>query len=673
LARQRWTRETVAAYLMFISALYLALPHLIFFVGWLRWYWALLAAGAVGMALYGTWRSALQSIVREQVEHAGEVGSSFVFTREHALMIGGICLIWLTIAGIGGFVPQDYDWNKHNTVLNSLILKPWPTIYRVYKVDIPLIYYIGYYLPAALIGKIGGWFWANVALFVWSFVGLFIALLWFCILVRRVTYAVLAVFIVFSGLDVIGKGFSVYTQMWRLNPSSWQHIDPWTGFIQYSSNATLLNWVPHQALAGWIITGMLLYCLVRLRRREIILLPFGLSAFWSPFVTIGLIPYLVLDFLIDKEPWGQRIRRLFSIPNLVGIVALAITGFYFASKVIQASPIITQDLFSGLSIDGIAGTKLDAVIFVLFFCLLEFGLYVMILYRSGVVDDERWRWMFDITVLTLCILPWFKFGVYNDLVMRASIPALFVLAVVFTRAIHDARMERQTRIALIVVLLIGAVTPWIEFKRHIDSMASNPSPIFDEHKTPMDMTEYMLGQTIFFSQYSGSLQAPFFRYAARPPSANNAAKVGTPEDLLNRHDFILFGRQVYLLRDKLGLPAEIEAGTTITVPWQLHFNGPADAKRYDPTLRLVDAEGTTVWQRDTWPGSRPGLLPFSITQWSGEMTVTVPITATPGIYALEMGFHASGVTTNLIAYAVPGAKSLGEIIPVTETVVVKKE
>lgn len=542
--RPPWTVDRVAHYLVAISTLYLALPHFLFYTYWLRWPWGVIAFAALGLAVIETWRIVKKALPDEdraiddasdanldanpelaELQVVGETDTrqAWSFTRQDVLVIGTLCLVWLILAGVGGFVSQDLDWNKHNTVLNSLMHKPWPTVYEIYKVDVPLVYYIAYYLPAALVGKVGGWLSMNVALLGWSLLGLVIAVLWFCILVGRVSYRVLLIFIFFSGLDVIGKVLA-NVGVWNITVRDWRHIDSWATIWQYSSNATLINWVPPQAISGWIVTGMLLYSLIRLRRRELLLLPFGLSALWSPFITVGVMPYLLIDFLVDKEPWSQRLRKMISLPNVVGVGVLAITGFYFSAKASEGSPIVIQDFLSGLSVEAYRGSLLDAIAFLLFFCLLEFGFYVILLYRGGAVRGEQWRWLFDITVVTLCILPWFKLGIYNDLVMRASIPALFLLTVVVTRAIFDQTLARQTRVALVVVLLVGAVTPGIEFKRHIQHMLTLPAPIFDAAAQRWDFVYYMRRQTFFFGQYAGSIDSPFFQLAARQISPENHAQ-----------------------------------------------------------------------------------------------------------------------------------------------------
>lgn len=67
-------------------------------------------------------------------------------------------------------------------------------MYRLGGQAAPLVYYIAYYLPAALLGKLGGWLWAHQVLFVWSWIGLILAMLWFIILNRRAAFTVVLLF-----------------------------------------------------------------------------------------------------------------------------------------------------------------------------------------------------------------------------------------------------------------------------------------------------------------------------------------------------------------------------------------------------------------------------------------------------------------------------------------------
>jgi hypothetical protein len=289
------------------------------------------------------------------------------------------------------------------------------------------------------------------------------------------------------------------------------------------------------------------------------------------------------------------------------------------------------------------------------------------------VHGEEWRWIFDITVLSLFIIPWFKLGVYNDLVMRASIPALFALAVVVARAVHDFSLARQTRLALVVLLLVGAVTAGIEFRRHVVRMVTLPAPIVNEVSQRWDFVYYMQRQVFFFGQYAGGIDAPFFQVAAKPIPNEAEVTEESDEYKLNRHDFSLYGNQLYLLRDSVTLPAEVVAGETITVPMQLHFFGPANQQPYEPTLQLVNDKGALLSVRDGWSQGRPEVSPFWMTHWSGAVTMTVPVTATPGMYNLEVGFYGVEDGDYLIASSVPAGEEIGELVPVTSTLVKRAE
>ena len=70
--------------------------------------------------------------------------------------------------------------------------------------DAVLTYYVAYYLPAALVGKIAGWTAANVVLFTWSAAGAALAFLWLVVLSEAPVWRCLAIFVLFSGLDLVG-------------------------------------------------------------------------------------------------------------------------------------------------------------------------------------------------------------------------------------------------------------------------------------------------------------------------------------------------------------------------------------------------------------------------------------------------------------------------------------
>ena len=126
-----------------------------------------------------------------------------------------VSLVWCILGGQGGYFYQTSDWNERNAIFRDLIEREWPVYYD--QTDIVLTYYIGHWLPAALVGKavyiLSGsaeiaWKIGNNALLLWSSLGIIACLLLLFRVSRANTFrqrsiAVL-IFMFFSGLDVIG-------------------------------------------------------------------------------------------------------------------------------------------------------------------------------------------------------------------------------------------------------------------------------------------------------------------------------------------------------------------------------------------------------------------------------------------------------------------------------------
>ena len=160
-------------------------------MGWLRWPWALLGIGLLTMAFIESTRLAFR--------HSRSTGYSPDFsprfTWRHVIILLLTSTTWLSLSGAGGIGYQRGDWMKHESVLKDLIEHTWPVIYDFYQTPVPLVYYLAFYLPAALAGKIGGWSMGQAAIFLWAFLGVNLAMLWFWVLVRKSSYWILLLFV----------------------------------------------------------------------------------------------------------------------------------------------------------------------------------------------------------------------------------------------------------------------------------------------------------------------------------------------------------------------------------------------------------------------------------------------------------------------------------------------
>ena len=82
----------------------------------------------------------------------------------------------------------------------------------------------------------------------------------------------------------------------------------------------------------------------------------------------------------------------------------------------------------------------------------------------------------------LLVLPFYKYGYFNDVVSRASIPALLCLWVLVARVLFSTTTSNAKRYFLIILILIGAATPMLEIFRHVRNIYI--------HKTLIQQSEY---------------------------------------------------------------------------------------------------------------------------------------------------------------------------------------
>jgi hypothetical protein len=313
---------------------------------------------------------------------------------------------------------------------------------------------LGYYLPAALVGKAFGLWIGHLAMGLWTAAGATLFLLQVLSLTRARTGAALAVaaiIVLFSGFDVIGAIISnprfLYT--WNIT----QHLEWWAGSYQYSSQTTQLFWVPNHALGGWLTIGLLSRDTRRSPLDAMLPMIVVTAALWSPLSALGLVPFVLLKVLM-----GATRDRLLPLLHPQVWVPAVLVGLVIASFLTMdtARLPVTYTLTS-------ADFTMDLLRQLQFF-LLEAGLI------GFAVLALRWSWEVVLALVVLLLLPIVYFGPANDLVMRASIPSLAVLAIAACRVLTQQTMaanDSRKKLLLGCMLAVGAVTPIQEFARAI--------------------------------------------------------------------------------------------------------------------------------------------------------------------------------------------------------------
>lgn len=423
---------------------YLGIPLLVFIVGWLTPWLAVLLLALLAYTVYHTVR------VPGASNDAG-LGAS----RWTAL--AAISFLWVASAGLfsdlGIALRLNYDWPVRLSALYDLVHGGWPVTYGPGQggSELWLRFPMLYYLVPALVGKGAGIEAARLALAIQTALGV---LLCFGLMLggkvapswRRVGVFV-CVWMLFSGMDLLG-----HLNDLRYIPQQGEHIEWWFPVLQYSSHTTLLFWVPNHALPGW------LGALVLWRHRDaglavlpmaLLLLLVGVSA---PLPAIGLLPIALvasvqgagLTAFRTTVAWFKAALMPATLATLP--VALLLAYFYTFGQHNEARPPRPEFWWLIPLWVRFAFIEWAALATAVWLCRRQGALIV----ACSVV---------------LLILPLFRYGPANDLVMRGGIAALALLGLAAAEVLLVQGVPALRRGALILVLTLGAATPLLEVQR----------------------------------------------------------------------------------------------------------------------------------------------------------------------------------------------------------------
>lgn len=421
-----------------LVCLYLILPTLLFCL----WFVPPVAIPLGILGCYGTYR-----VLK------GNRGDRALLSWPFVLAIVALSLGWTALAGVGHFYYANSDWLVRDAVLQDLSRSTAPATYVSNDSSLLILRAaIGYFLPAAAIGHVFGVDTGQITLYLWTALG------WGLVLAaaartftgRAQQATCLVVLTLFGGMDLLG-----YVWGHRQLPSIGEHVEWWMSNIQYSSNTTLLFWVPNHALPAWLGT---LLVLRHWRRPQLVrIAPLLCTAIplWSPLAAIGLFPFFLFGI-----SWRRDIRAVFSPRTSLPFAPVALATVLYLGMDADSIP---HGWLARL-LPSVGEFVYDYVLF----CLLEFGILALVLARLRSFDAPL-----RVAVAVLCLLPFYYYGAANDLAMRASIPSLLVLALATIRPLTQAALPAW-RLLLVLVLAIGAIGAAQEPLRALDLRAWKP-------------------------------------------------------------------------------------------------------------------------------------------------------------------------------------------------------
>ncbi len=431
--------------LKILSISYLAIPIVLFFIFWLKPIIAVLLLFLLGYSFIKFIKNEQKNVIVN-------------WPILQFLLIILLVTIWVFISGAGGWGFQSPDLSKHSSIYKDIITQGTPTSYIFGNKTIHLAAYLAYYIPIPLV--FGGFEWQTMMFLVtiWTFLGAFIGITWFLVLINSFSIRWVLFFILVGGLDFaglvhnIGIGDAlktVFTNFYNTLPFFSIQIDP-KMLLLYEGNSHSLFWGPQHALPCWIATGLFFYEYFyenNIKKSPIYLV---LIPFWSPFILLGIAPFILIK-LFEGD-----IKKYFSSQNLALIPVFA-TIIWFVNSVPVA------ELDKGLIFykpDRLLNylQEIKAYFFFLFFEVIVWltAVYIFLKYeKTANFDKEKYlKILFQVAII-LCLIPIYKLGKWNDFVQRVSMPALFILWVLVAIAWQKTK-KLYLKIIFTLLFFIGS-------------------------------------------------------------------------------------------------------------------------------------------------------------------------------------------------------------------------
>ena len=426
------------------SLFYLALPTLIFLVGWLR---SFASIPLLVLTLAGIW----------QFLRRDDVGWAMPYSTKAAALVMVVACLWASLGGAGHFFEANPDWLIRDKVLGDLTITPWPPAYSLVEGHWHILRTaFGFFLPAALIGKVFGIASVDIALYVYCAIG---CSLYFLLLPlpRKAGWPLALVLLLpvfFSGMDYLG--IVLVTGTTPLFPL---RLEWWVPF-SYPSMTGQMHWAPNHAIPIWLVTTLFYRHWGHASWPALFMVMLPLTVIWTPFAAAAMLPFL----LLASWRWfalGNRYSDAgITISQTITAALITALTMRFISLDFAALPALPQ-------VNSIANWTWDTdqiVLKYLLFILMEFAILALLLAR-GLHHSTG---LFRLACIILMVLPLFKFGPSNDLILRLSTPCLVILLIVLLGQCRQWLATNQlpfTAFLIGVVFCIGAATPFNEMYR----------------------------------------------------------------------------------------------------------------------------------------------------------------------------------------------------------------
>ncbi len=476
--------------------IWLALPLLVFFAAWLRWYVALPSL-ALLLFTFGY-------MLRRRKDSSFFTSSHFadVKINRKLIIIATLLLIYTIYCGVGGFFWQaTSDHHFRSAVFFDLVKHPWPVTYPPLADGEPrmLCYYIGYWLPAAVMGKLfsGYVMPGNFFLVLYTAWGLFIAIsLIISFTGGRPRYLILLIFLFFGGWDLFTSLiYATDQQRVSLNTFLISGINYDSTIYHGTANLSILTaQVFNQGIPALI--GCLL---VRFhwQKPQFLLLPFSLLFFIAPLPCVGLAVILIPHML-------GNLKESSSWQNFASMGLCIVPALYFMQNR-NAGTILWH-----IS-DGLGPAVLESGI--VWLCL-GLGIFLPFIWPQVKRNVPFWT-----LVAFAFFAPFLQMGQAQDFGLRAATPLSIYLLLLVTDAACRVRSWKTVRGKLFAVtLFLASFAPagiyyFIAYHAVADCIIGGAKAMRDRGQGKLANPE----ENVFYNNFIATGDGFFSRHLMRHP------------------------------------------------------------------------------------------------------------------------------------------------------------
>ncbi len=482
----------------------LIIPILIFFIGWLKWYFgiifsAILLFGAFWLIKKDYWKN------EDKIELP-------VF---HFALIVIVFGIWIIFAGNCGIGVSNYDTKWRTAILRDLIEYDWPVYYP--ETGSNLCYYFVFWMIPALFGKLMGLTGAFVIQWLWTLLIVVVSFLIISYIFKdygtNMLWLICSFIVLWSGINLLG---SIITDVLDLNlygiglNMNEAYCDAFFNgesfnFLYRSDQDLISN--PYNQILIWIAVPLFLqnrkihnYAFIGL-----VLLPF------SPWGTIGTAFFMVIDAVrcIYKESFKVFIKEAFSVQNICAIMSVFIVFALFFT----ANSRTSGQEGGGFGILTLSKFDAPRILGLIVFWLCEFGIYSAFIWKKFRND-----YTFVSLLPILLLIPFFWIGSIwgRDFCMNASVPALFIFMIYMIKYVKEEVANKKLDLknfALVSCLLIASTTPIFYW------CGKTKTLIVEQTLVVQDDSFYTLSNKTIESNANflvdNADETPFFKYLAK--------------------------------------------------------------------------------------------------------------------------------------------------------------